>query len=196
MSQDAQSTYGQTKKCPKCNEDVQSLAKKCKHCSADLRNWFVRHKIITGFLVLMVIGLIGSAFEKEGAEKAENISASTTSTVVAKEEPTKAPEPAVVKITASQLYSEYESNEIAADAAYKGKILEVTGTLDNIAKDILDKPYVTLKTQNIIGSIQCMLKESEGEKAVALKSGARIIVRGRGTGKLVNVLLKDCEIAQ
>ncbi len=44
---------GQTKKCPKCQEDIQLDAKKCKHCGADLRNWFVRHKIIS-----IVVGVI------------------------------------------------------------------------------------------------------------------------------------------
>ena len=48
----------QTKKCPKCQEDIQLGAKKCKHCGADLRNWFMKHKILTGFLILCFIGMI------------------------------------------------------------------------------------------------------------------------------------------
>ena len=52
---------GQTKKCPKCQEDIQLGAKKCKRCGADLRNWLMKHKIITGVLILFVIGIIGSA---------------------------------------------------------------------------------------------------------------------------------------
>ena len=54
-----QETLGQTKSCPKCGEQIQSSAKVCKHCKADLRNWFVRHKVITGILALMLIGIIG-----------------------------------------------------------------------------------------------------------------------------------------
>jgi len=49
-----------TKACPSCGEKIQKNAKKCKHCKSDLRNWFVKHWIITIFLVLTVIGLIGS----------------------------------------------------------------------------------------------------------------------------------------
>ncbi len=49
-----------TKKCSKCKEDVHDDAKKCKHCGSDLRNWFVRHKILTVILTLLVIGIISS----------------------------------------------------------------------------------------------------------------------------------------
>lgn len=50
---------GQTKKCPKCKEEVLKGAKKCKHCGADLRNWFMRHKVISVFLILLFIGILG-----------------------------------------------------------------------------------------------------------------------------------------
>jgi len=48
----------QTRKCPKCKEEVLKGAKKCKHCGADIRNWFMRHKIISILLFFMVIGMI------------------------------------------------------------------------------------------------------------------------------------------
>lgn len=49
---------GKTKKCYKCKEEVLLSAKKCKHCQADLRNWFVRHpvwSIVFGFFFLVVV---------------------------------------------------------------------------------------------------------------------------------------------
>ncbi len=54
-----------TKKCPKCKESILSGATKCKHCGGDLRNYFVRHKVITGILVLIVLGIIGSALGED-----------------------------------------------------------------------------------------------------------------------------------
>lgn len=193
MSQDAQTTVGETGRCPKCRENIQPLAKKCKHCGADLRNWFIRHKVITAFLVVFAIGIIASS---GGSDKGPEGSTSASSTVSALTDTNKATEPRVIKITASQLYSEYEENEIAADTAYKKQILEVSGTLGTIAKDVLDSPYVTLKTGNIIGSIQCYLKETEVSKAASLKSGTNITVRGEGGGKLGNVLVRKCEIVK
>jgi uncharacterized membrane protein YvbJ len=60
MENEKQQLEGQTKKCPKCGEEIQASAKKCKHCQSDLRNWFVRHKIMTGILALIGIVILGA----------------------------------------------------------------------------------------------------------------------------------------
>jgi len=70
----------QTKKCPKCKEDIQIGAKKCKHCGADLRNWFVRHKIITAILTLLLLGIIGSAMGGDDTTTKQPTSNNTKST--------------------------------------------------------------------------------------------------------------------
>ena len=76
MEQDKESS-GLTKKCPQCGEEIIASAKKCKHCQADLRNWFVRHKIATVVLALLVLVIIISAGGK--SEKERNIPASSDS---------------------------------------------------------------------------------------------------------------------
>ena len=35
-------------------KEIDAKASKCPHCQADQRNWFVKHKIMTGFLVIIV----------------------------------------------------------------------------------------------------------------------------------------------
>ncbi len=56
----------ESKKCPKCKEGIASDAKKCKHCGADLRNWFVRHKVLSVILGLVVLVILGSALGGSG----------------------------------------------------------------------------------------------------------------------------------
>ena len=54
MNEEKQQNSGQTKKCPKCQEEISKNAKKCKHCGSDLRNWFMKHKIISFLLILFI----------------------------------------------------------------------------------------------------------------------------------------------
>lgn len=49
------------KKCKSCQKQIDDKATKCPHCRTDQRSWFKRHPILTGILVLFVIGIIGSA---------------------------------------------------------------------------------------------------------------------------------------
>lgn len=181
-----------TKNCPKCSEKILASAIKCKHCGADLRNWFARHKILTVILVIILIGVIGNMFGGPQYSQVQPTN-STQPTSPQKTITEKVPEE-IIKISAQELYAKYEANEIAADELYKDKILEVSGIIDSIGKDIMDSMYVTLKTDNIIGSVQCMLANSEISKAVNLKKGSSILVKGKNSGLLMNVILRNCTI--
>lgn len=69
------------RKCPKCREEIAEGAIKCKHCGADLRNWFARHKFLTGFFILIVLIIIISAAsgdkDKNTSTTASNSGSST-----------------------------------------------------------------------------------------------------------------------
>jgi hypothetical protein len=82
MNQESQN--GTTKNCPKCGEEIQNTAKKCKHCQADLRNWFVRHKILTGILVVIVIMIIASL--GGGNDENKEVASSDDNTVKTEDE--------------------------------------------------------------------------------------------------------------
>jgi len=59
------------KKCKNCQKEIDPKAKKCPFCQSDLRSWFARHPILTGILVLIVIGIIAST-GNGGKEVGEN----------------------------------------------------------------------------------------------------------------------------
>jgi len=49
------------KKCKACAKEIDDKATKCPHCQTDQRNWFMRHKITTGFLALILLIIILAA---------------------------------------------------------------------------------------------------------------------------------------
>lgn len=62
--------------CKVCGKDIAKGVKKCVHCGKDQRNFFMKHKIITGFLVIFILGAIGSA----AGGNSKNDSSTTAST--------------------------------------------------------------------------------------------------------------------
>ena len=98
------------------------------------------------------------------------------------------------KVSARQLSADYEANGVAADGKYKGKVLQVTGVVNTIDRDIMDKIYVTLKGDQYFGDIQCFFAESHVGTASQLSKGQTITVKGKCDGKLMNVMLKGCII--
>jgi len=138
------------------------------------------------FLAIIVVMVIASA---GGENQSGSNSGSTSQTDTAKQQEQAIP------VTATKLYADYQANEIAADNTYKGKLIEVSGTVDNIGKDILDSPYVSLKTSDLFG-VQCMLDDSAIAEASALAKGTKVTLRGRVSGKLGSVLVRECVLVK
>jgi hypothetical protein len=101
-----------------------------------------------------------------------------------------------VTIGARELFADYKANEIAADQKYKGRVLQVTGTVDSIAKDITSTMYVTLKGDQFIGSIQCFFDDAHANQLAGLQKGMKVSVKGKCGGKMMNVLLNGCVLVR
>lgn len=112
------------------------------------------------FLVLIVIGIIA------GNDENSTGAAST---------PEKPAE--VFKITSTELFNAYEANEVATDENLKGKLVEVSGTVDSIDKDAFDNIVIHLRTPNQFMSTSLQVDESEKGKAIALSKGAKVAIR-------------------
>lgn len=99
-------------------------------------------------------------------------------------------------ISAPDLCREYVANSIAADLKYKGKTLEVSGTIKDINKDILNTIYVILSSEDSesITDAQLYFSDAHEQAAAALNKGNYFSAICRCDGKFMNVLLKDCEI--
>src|SRR5262249_60403271 len=71
-------------------------------------------------------------------------------------------EAAAVTIEANALHAEYKAKEVSADGKYRGKVLEVSGEVKEISKDIFDKPYVAMRldSNQFMTSVQCGFPDS------------------------------------
>ena len=134
---------------------------------------------IVGFIVLMV-------FAVNSPDNSAKLSDQTKST---KKTESETPE---ITVTAIKLATDYESNEIAAQKQYQGKIVLVSGTVDDIGLDILNKPYIVLSGGNEFSlvNVQCMIKNKD--EAANLAKGDKVSVQGKVSGKMMNVLIEHC----
>jgi DNA-directed RNA polymerase subunit RPC12/RpoP len=48
-------------KCKECGAEISSSAKRCPNCGKDSRNFFMKHKIISVILILIVLSVAGAA---------------------------------------------------------------------------------------------------------------------------------------
>ena len=91
------------------------------------------------------------------------------------------------------LFRQYEANQVAADAKYEDRILQVTGIVDSIGKDILGRIYITFKVDGEqIFSVQCFFEDRFKDEVARLKKGQKTVLIGKCRGKLGNVLLVGC----
>jgi len=148
------------------------------------RMWFIV------LIVVFVLYLIGSS-----ASDTSQMSQTPTDTV---NTPTKPQQREAIKVTAQQLVQEYEDNEVSADAKYEGNLVQVSGIVDSIGKDILDSPYITLKgKQYSINRVQCMFSKRDAAILATVSKDESITLEGTLTGyTILNPLIEDCHIVR
>jgi|TARA_B110000879_G_C11018244_1_gene449854 hypothetical protein len=140
-----------------------------------MKNYF-KHSITLLTILSFLLMIIGSSDDNAAIEN--EISDQTPS----------------IEVSAKKLYADYDANGVSADMKYKGKVLSVTGKINNIDKDFMDEIYVSLKGDEYFGDIQCYFAESHIQEAANLSKGQTITVKGVCDGQMMNVLLKGCVI--
>lgn len=176
------------KKCKSCQSEIDSKAKKCPKCQADQRGWFRRHPILTGILILVIVGIIGSA----GGSKSSETSNTTSQTAQQQEEKQ---EPTVVEATA--LIGEFDKNKLSANEKYKDKVVQTTGYIKNISNDVTGQYFLSLNPNNdqyYFGTtIACYFTEKD--ELTSLANGQSITVQGTMQEMTLGIVaMKDCKV--
>lgn len=113
-------------------------------------------------------------------------------------EPTPAPEPTAIEISAGELFANYEANEVAADRNFKGQALKVTGTVQSIDSGLGDGATVNLSTGDEYGFNNVMADGDDGfdDQAAQLSKGQKITLNCVGGGEIIgSPVLRECIIS-
>ena len=140
-------------------------------------NKTLKNTLSAGVLAIFIILGGGSLDTDEGAEK---ISAATPDYV----------------LSANTLFKAYDRNSVAADAKYEDKIVVVSGTIQNIGKDIMDTAYLVIGGSGFLDGVQCMLPRGQEGLVARVSKGQYVTLKGKVSGQIMgNVIVNNCSFS-
>lgn len=104
-------------------------------------------------------------------------------------------EPVILpRYEASDLASAYDDNTVAANAQFKGKRFIVTGVVEDISTDFMDRPYITMVSrQHLFSEPRFSMKRGHDNYAASLQKGQTISLECTGNGDILKTASsKDC----
>jgi len=99
-----------------------------------------------------------------------------------------------LKISAEQIFSEYEADELTSNEKYLNKTLEIQGHLIDAGANQDGMPTAMLDSGNPMFGVQITFNSKEKEKLSQLTIGDKITVKGICTGFLSDVIITDAVI--
>jgi len=92
-------------------------------------------------------------------------------------------------ITATSLVKAFETDEAAANKQYLNKVMDVSGTVQEISQNQDGQMVVILASEeNPLSGVQCTMRES----IATIKAGDPLTIKGFCNGFVMTVILSDC----
>ena len=98
-------------------------------------------------------------------------------------------------LTAENLISEYQSNEVGTTAKYSERVIQVEGKVFEIST-LKGNSIITLKDETLESSIICHMLPEENKKALQILKGQNISIKGISTGYLMDVIMVRCTLVE
>ncbi len=172
------------KACKECKREISTEAKTCPNCGKT-------NPTSQGIVFFFIIkGAAGGGSSTNASSGQSATKAATPNTPVFRSA-------SAVSVDNRKLWQDYEANEVAADNAYKGRPLKVTGIVASIDKDFMDDVVLHLASPNEFMNTMATMTKSEGAKSAALSKGNRVVLLCEGKGRVLGTpALDGCTFEQ
>ena len=115
-------------------------------------------------------------------------------------EPAPAPEPqaTIMELTVQELLSAYETDAAVADGQFVNKIIKVTGVVGRVeVNNTLDVYYINLTSPETkqLQNVRCVFDKKYGSELSQLRAGQTVTVQGLYDGSIIDISMRDCELA-
>jgi hypothetical protein len=106
-------------------------------------------------------------------------------------------EHADMTVRVAELLKDYKGNELRGDAKYKGKRVRIVGQAGEIKHDLTSSIFLTVSTGARLETpeAQCFFGNEYAERLASFSPGQPVLVNCTVQGLMMNVLMKDCSLA-
>ena len=102
-----------------------------------------------------------------------------------------------LSVTANSLILAFNSDEAAANLKYLDKVIAVKGIIADIKIDSsTGQASVILDSGDPLSAVTCSFYNDEIGAVQKLSKGTEVVIKGKCTGKLMDVVLNNCSIIQ
>lgn len=180
-------------KCKKCGKVYPMNMSNCPEC-------FEKRRLPTGLVVGITICIIvlaicfGAIIGIIVSEDSTSDSQSGIENDIENESEIK-----YIEISANDIYSAFQENEIAADEKFNGKLVKITGIISSInSSGILTSANILLSVDgSFFGCVQCNFNSTNSKALANIEKGQSVTIIGTCGGLAsFNVMINACELQQ
>ncbi len=102
-----------------------------------------------------------------------------------------------IEVTADDIYSAFEENEVAAEEKFKGQLVKITGVVSEInSKSALTSANILLEADGLVfGCVQCNFNSQNSKALATVEKGQNVTITGTCEGlSFYNVMINACEL--
>ena len=104
-----------------------------------------------------------------------------------------------IEVTANELWSAFDENEVKAEQTYNGKKVRITGIISDINSSgaFVDANVLLVVDGSYFGCVQCNFESKNASMLSTLHKGDSVTIEGTcGTLSLYNVMVRNCKVVE